>query len=362
MRMGIDNVIGQRDVWQRLTAMVRDNKLPHAILLCGPRGCGKMAIALAFAQHLAGKNIFTYPDIHFTYPTIKTASMSGDYKPISADFAKEWRTMVEESPYFTMEHWSAAIGAEKKSALITAGESEYLISHLSMRSSSGGYKISLIWLPERMNIECANKMLKLIEEPAEKTLFIMVSDEPERLLETIVSRCQRIDMKCIDDVSMRTALMEQRGLGENDAKRISRMAAGDWIAAMEMLSADSENKTFLDHFQTLMRKAYKTDVRGLKAWADTMQAYDRDKQKRFLSYLLRLVRENFIYNFHKPEMNFMTDDEEDFAKNFSRFINEANVLQIASVAEDAIRDISQNANGKIVFFDVSLKLTTLLRS
>lgn len=359
--MGIDDVIGQKGTWQRLTTLVKEDRLPHALLLTGPQGCGTFAMAVSLAEHIIGRSPFAYPDMHFTYPTIKTASMSADYKPISPDFAQQWRTMVERSPYFTMETWSEAIGAEKKSAIITAGESEYLTSKLTMRSATGGYKLSLIWLPERMNSECANKLLKLIEEPPEKTLFLLVSDEPERLLETIRSRCQRIDMPRIDDADMRAALVNRRGLSDDDAERIARMAAGNWIAAVEILSASSERQTFLAHFQALMRQAYQRDIRSLKGWAETLAAYDRDKQKRFLTYTLRLLRENFVYNLREPQLNYMTVEEETFATRFARFIHERNIIPITELAERAIRDISQNANSKIVFFDIAVQMILLLK-
>jgi DNA polymerase-3 subunit delta' len=263
-------------------------------------------------------------------------------------------------PYFTMNEWLEQMGGENQQAIITAGESDDLIRKLSLKSSQGGYKISLIWLPERMNIECANKILKLLEEPPSQTVFIMVCEEPDRLLETIRSRVQRIDIKKIDDEDIRKALIEKRGLTEDMAQRITRMANGNWLKALEMLSADSENEMFLDMFQTLMRLAYQRKVKDLKAWSERMASMGRERQKRFLEYFLRFVRENFMYNFHQEELCYMTQREEDFAKNFARFINEDNILPITDLANLAIRDIGQNANAKIVFFDFALQMIVLL--
>ena len=211
-----------------------------------------------------------------------------------------------------------------------------------------------------MNIECANKILKLLEEPPSQTLFIMVCQEPDKLLETIRSRVQRIDVKKIADEDVKSALMEKRGLAEDMAQRITRMANGNWLKALEMLSADSENELFLDMFQSLMRLAYMRKVKDLKAWSEQMGAMGREKQKRFLEYFLRLVRENFMYNFQNAELCYMTQREEDFARNFARFINEANIIPISDLANLAIRDISQNANAKIVFFDMALQMIVLL--
>ena len=365
-----EQVIGQREAQQRLMQMVSEGRLPHAIMLCGPVGSGKMALAVGFAKVLLSKKTereespmlrkLEHPDLHFTYPTIKLPSMNAEHKPVSDDFAQEWHELIMAGPYFTMNEWLEQMGGENQQAIITAGESDDLIRKLSLKSSQGGYKISLIWLPERMNIECANKILKLLEEPPSQTVFIMVCEEPDRLLETIRSRVQRIDIKKIDDEDIRKALIEKRGLTEDMAQRITRMANGNWLKALEMLSADSENEMFLDMFQTLMRLAYQRKVKDLKAWSERMASMGRERQKRFLEYFLRFVRENFMYNFHQEELCYMTQREEDFAKNFARFINEDNILPITDLANLAIRDIGQNANAKIVFFDFALQMIVLL--
>jgi DNA polymerase-3 subunit delta' len=373
-----EQVIGQREVQERLMQMVNEDRLPHAIMLCGPQGTGKLALAVGFAKVLLAEKVnsmfvdapeyvespmlknLEHPDLHFTYPTIKLPSMGSDHKPISDDFAREWHELMIASPYFTMNEWLEQMGGENQQAIITAGESDELVRKLSLKSSQGGYKVSLIWLPERMNIECANKILKLLEEPPSQTVFIMVCQEPDKLLETIRSRVQRIDVKKIADGDVKQALMEKRGLTEDMAQRISRMANGNWLKALEMLSADSENELFLDMFQSLMRLAYQRKVKDLKAWSEQMGAMGREKQKRFLEYFLRLIRENFMYNFQNEELCYMTQREEEFAKNFARFINEANILAISDLANLAIRDIGQNANAKIVFFDMALKMIVLL--
>ena len=376
--MLFNEVIGQQEAKDRLRQMVAGERLPHALMLCGPNGSGKMPLALAFASYLlcgnrdhSGDSCGTcrqcamlhkweHPDLHFTYPTIKLPGMGADHKPVSDDFAKEWRALLNRGPYFTMDQWMREAGAENQQAIITAGESDELTRKLSLKSSQGGYKVSVIWLPERMNTECANKLLKLIEEPPRQTVFIMVCEEPDKLLETIRSRTQRIDIKRIDDESVRQALVARRGVSEEAAARIARIANGNWLKALETLDAGNENELFLDLFQSLMRLAYTRNVKELKRWSETMQGFGREKQKRFLEYFLRLIRENFIYNFHNAELNYMTQREEDFARNFARFVNEANILQITALADRAIRDIGQNANGKIVFFDMALQMIVLL--
>ena len=377
--MKFSEVIGQQATKEQLIQLVDEDRLPHALLFCGPYGSGKMALALAFASYLLCQNHkgkddacgvciqcllvdkWEHPDLHFSFPTIKQPSMSSDHKPVSDDFAKEWRHLLQSrGPYFTMDQWMSEIRAENQQAIITAGESDSLTRKLSLKSSQGGYKVSVIWLPERMNQECANKMLKLIEEPPSQTVFLMVSEEPDKLLETIRSRTQRVDVKRIDETSISEALIQRRGIEVDSAERIARIANGSWQKAIDILDAGNENEAFLDMFISLMRLAYSRNVKELKRWSETMQGYGREKQKRFLSYMLHLVRENFMYNFGDPELNYMTQREEDFARNFARFINEANILPITDLLNRAIRDIGQNANAKIVFFDLALQMIVLL--
>ena len=357
--------------------MVKEDRLPHAIMLCGPQGIGKKALATAFACYLLERGErreergesdaespmlkkLEHPDLHFTYPTIKLPSMGGDHKPVSEDFAREWHDLMMQGPYFGMDEWMTAMGGENQQAIITAGESDSLVRKLSLKSSQGGYKVSVIWLPERMNQDCANKLLKLIEEPPLRTVFIMVCEEPDRLLETIRSRVQRIDVKKLQADTICQALIERRGISQEAALRISRLADGSWQKAVEELRSGTENEEFLDQYKLLMRLAYLRNVRDLRKWSETIAGYGREKQKRFLQFFLHMTRECFVHNFGQQELTYMTQEEEDFAGNFARFVNEANVLQFYELTNRAIRDIGQNANAKIVFFDFALQTIILL--
>ena len=363
--MTFDEVIGQEEVRDRLLQMEREGRLPHAIMLCGPQGVGKKALAVSFASHLLGADNpmvkrLEHPDLHFTYPTIKLPSMGADHKPVSEDFAHEWHELIMGGPYFTMDEWMTAMGGENQQAIITAGESDALVRKLSLKSSQGGYKVSVVWLPERMNIECANKLLKLIEEPPQQTVFIMVCEDPSRLLETIRSRVQRIDVKKLPAETICRALVDRRGISEEAAQRISRLANGSWLKALQELQVGTENEQFLDLYISLMRLAYQRKIRDLKKWSEAIATFGREKQKRFLEYFLRMTRECFMYNFGQQELVYMTQAEEDFARNFARFIGEANILPIYDLTNRAIRDIGQNANAKIVFFDFTLQIIVLL--
>ena len=393
-------VIGQQEVWNRLMEMVQENRVPHTMMFCGPQGCGKLAMALAFASYLLGEkdaepvsedtdnfmsaespediakkeqerracamlSKWEHPDLHFTFPTIKTSDMSSDHTPTSLDFITEWREMLlQQGPYVLISDWMKRMGKTdadfNKQAIITADETDNLSRELSMMSSQGGYKISLIWLPERMNLTSANKILKLLEEPPRQTLFLLVSENPELLLETIRSRVQRIDFKKIATEELEKALIERRALTQDMAHRIARIANGNWNLALEELDSGNENRQHLDMFIMLMRLAYMRNIHDLKKWSEVVSTFGREKQRRMLDYFMHMLRESFMYNFRQPELSYMTQEEENFAKNFARFINEANIIDISDLFEESKRFITQNANAKIVFFDMALKIIVLL--
>ncbi|GAA6530203.1 MAG: DNA polymerase III subunit delta [Prevotella sp.] len=370
-----NDIIGQEEAIKRLLQMVGEKRIPHALLFCGPEGCGKMALAMAFARYLLTEDTmdanarksavamlsnWEHPDLHFTYPTINSGTGS-DHKPVSDDFARQWHQLLSEGTYFTIEQWLQLMGGGNKQAIITAAESDAIAHNLSLMSSQGGYKISLVWLPERFNQEAANKLLKLLEEPPHKTLFLLVSEHPERILDTIRSRTQLFEMKKIDTPDIERNLIKRRGIGPEDAHRIARVVNGNWNLALKETVADNENEEFLDKFEQLMRQAYSRRVQNLKNWSDQINDFGREKQIRMLTYFLHLVRENFIYNFHRPELNYMTQKEENFSRNFARFIHENNILSIARLFNQALTDIRRNANAKIVFYHVALQTMLSIR-
>ena len=329
MENAFSEVIGQQDVIRRLVQTAREDRVPQALLFCGAPGVGKLALAMGFAAYLLSEGtpslpvtapnaramlrLWEHPDLHFTFPTIKKAGSSSDYKPVSDDYAKPWHELIMRSPYFTIEQWLRQMGATTQQGIITAREGDELLRKLSLKSSLGGYKVSIIWLPERARAEFSNGILKLLEEPPQHTVFMLVSEEPNLLLDTIRSRTQRIDVKAIDEAELVQALRDRRGLDDETARQ-SQQAA-------EM---------------------------------------GREKEKRMLTYFIEQVREIFMYNFHIPELCYQSREEAAFSRNFARYINERNVIEISELFATAIRDIGQNANGKIVFFDMALKLIVLI--
>ena len=387
--MYFSDVIGQEKSRRRLLQMVAENRVPHALMLCGPEGCGKMALALAFASFLLGdigpeedadpalkkfvsgfdqrKRInahamlakWEHPDLHFSFPVVKLPGQSTEYPTTSADYMQKWIEFLADGPYIEHDRWSEVLN-ENKIAVIYEAESDRLQHELMLKSNQGGYKISLIWQPECMNATCANKLLKLLEEPPSKTVFLLVSEDPGQLLETIRSRVQRIDIPRLETEDIENALQQQRSLEPDMAHRVARLANGSWTRALESLDASNEEKTFLDLFIVLMRQAYMRNAKELKKWSLTVSNFDREKQVRMLNYFLRMVRENFIYNFHNPELNYMTQEEENFSKNFARFINEANVIEMSEAIQKATDDIVRNGNAKMVFFCLSLQIIVLI--
>ena len=376
--MKFGEVIGQEEAKRRLVTLVEEQRVPHAILFTGPQGCGKMALAMAFASYLLCANRhdgdscgncpqcvmlrkWAHPDLHFTFPVIKSKSATADYKPVSNDYMREWHEMLADGPYFTIEQWLMAMRAESQQAIMTVKEAEDLSHKLNLRSSQGGYKVSLIWLPERMREDTANKMLKIIEEPPSQTVFLLVSESPDMLLETIRSRVQQFVMRRIDAGDIETALVDRRGIDTEVARRISRIVEGSWMKALDMLDAESENHLFLDDFIQITRLSFTRNVAGMTQWCANVVKYGREKQKRMLTYFLRMIRESFVYNFHVDELTYMTIEEEGFVKKFAPFVHEANVVELSEMLTKAIFDIGRNANAKMVFFDMALQTTVLLR-
>lgn len=380
--MQFSEVIGQQEACDRLLQLVADGRVPHAMMFTGPKGSGKMALALAFACYLLGERMgelpstvplasvanaeamlakWQHPDLYFTFPVIRPKGTSSDRQVTSDDFLREWRQMLSESVYFTMDQWMRRMEAENQQAMIYEAESDALNRKLSVKSSQGGYKVCVVWLPERMNLSSANKMLKLLEEPPLNTVFLLVSEEPSRLLETIRSRVQRFEVRGIDSADIARALVERRGIDAEMAGRMARAAGGNWLKAIEEFDADNENRQFFDLFVTLMRKAYMRDLKELKKWSETVAGYGRERQRRMLTYFLRMVRESFVYNFGLADLNYMTCGEESFAQNFARFVNERNVVEMAEKIQRTIRDIGQNANAKIQFFNLTTDMIILLK-
>ncbi|EJW92862.1 DNA polymerase III, delta prime subunit [gut metagenome] len=370
------DVIGQDSVKQRLLQEVQEGRIPHAQLFYGPMGVGKLPLALAYARYLCCPHRtaedacgtcpscvkwekLIHPDVHFVFPIINKAK--SPKISICNDFLPQWRKQLLTSPYFNLSHWLNELEADNKQAQIFTQESDEIIRKLTLKSSEGGYKITIIWQAEKMHQACANKLLKLLEEPPEKTLFLLITESPEMILPTIISRTQRLHIPPLDEASIGNALYRKYGVTTGDSSAIAHMAHGNFIKALETIHLNEENERFFQWFISLMRLAYQRKIREIKEWSEQLATQGRERQKRFLNYCQRMIRENFIYNFHCKELNYLTIEEQNFSSRFAPFVNERNVLDIMEELTEAQLHIEQNVNARMVFFDFSLKMIVLLK-
>lgn len=373
--MFFKEVIGQNAVKQRLIQSVREERVSHAQLFAGTPGTGKLALAIAYAQYVACTNRQEYdscgecpsckkyrklihPDLHFVFPVIKTKKFD---KPVSDNFLDEWRQMIGQNPYFNIDQWFEMIGVENAQGLIYSHQSEEIIRKLNLKSYESEYKVMIIWLPEKMHVACANKLLKMIEEPPVKTLFVLVTENEEDIISTIRSRCQLIIIPPVDSDSIERAIGEMPGSEGIDIRNIVHLAKGNYGKALELLQPDEQTLYNLERFKELMRFSYGRKFGELLKWADQVAAIGREKQKSLLNYFLTILRENFVYNLKVRDLTFMNDQEEEFSKRFSPFINERNIIELTEVFETAFAQIGMNGNPRIIFADVSFKITKLIR-
>lgn len=374
--MNLKDIIGQEEVKQHLLRQLRENKLPHAVMLCGPKGAGKLPLALAFAQMLLCQHpteegacghcsdcqmtsLWAHPDLHFSFPVYKAKTTD---KPVSEDYLPQWREQINRSPYFDIEDWLEDIGAENQQIVIYVQESDNLQRKLALKASQGGRKVVVIWLPERMNEQTGNKLLKLIEEPPTGTHFLLVSQEPDLVLGTIQSRVQRINVPALPEEVISEALQVRHSMPEEDAKLLAHIAQGSYTEALKRMQRDSEQKMFFDLFVQLMRHSYARRIKEMQQWALAVSELGRERQKRMLEYFQQQLRENYIYNFHQPQINYLGREEENFSSRFAPFITGRNVEGIMNELGDAARDIAQNVNPRMVFFDLALKMIVLLKN
>lgn len=374
--MFFKDIIGQEEAKQKFILEVKEGRIPHAQLLCGPEGVGKLPLAIAYARYICctdkgendacGKcpscikfNKLVHPDLHFVYPVVKKKSGKD---VVSDDYISEWRSFILANPYFGLSHWlNPKWEPENAQALIYAKESDEIVRKLSLKSSEGGYKVMIIWLPEKMHVVCANKLLKLLEEPPEKTVFLLISEAPELILQTILSRTQRLNIRKLDESSITEALQSKFGLQQQDAENVARLSNGSFVKAMETIHLSEDNKLFFELFVNLMRLSYQRKLREMKLWSEQVAAMGRERQKNFLEYCQRMIRENFIYNFRQRDLIYMSNEEMNFSSRFAPFVNERNVMGIMNELSEAQAHVEQNVNPKMIFFDFSLKMIVLLK-
>lgn len=372
--MRFSDIPGHDAEKQQLRQLVDSDRLPHALLISGPAGIGKLALARALAQYIHCTNrtpdgdccgvcpscrqhqSHNNADMYYVFPVLKRDGLR-----YSDEYIDKWRRFLDEYRYADFGSWLTLLDAGNSQPTIYADEAVEIIRKLSLSNYSARYKIMLIWLPERMQEAAANKLLKIIEEPWEDTRFILVSNEPQKILPTIFSRTQRVNLKRLSQQQIAEAISRESALEPDDADMIARLSEGDLNAAFAMTAAGGENDDFRTTFQEAMRNAYRRDIRALKDMADRLAGSGREKTRRMLAYFSRQIRENLVYNLGVPQLNVQTTAEAQFSRNFAPFINPVNAPALLDSFDRAASDIGRNANAKMVLFDTFIDMIMALR-
>lgn len=361
---------------QKLVQSAADSRVPHAQLFHGPEGNGKLALALAYASYLSCEDRqaedscghcpscmkyekLVHPDLHFVLPVNTTKSVTKD--AVTDDFIGDWRRAFLENPYITAHQWYQVIGLENKQGIIIKKESDEITRKLNLKSYESAFKIMIIWLPEKMNLTASNKLLKLIEEPPPMTVFLLVSEDPESLIPTIRSRTQLIRVPGIPDEDLKKAVEGLQLAGDDEIDNAVKLAGGNYNKALDYLHETEEGKTQLELFIRVMRLAYSRNLPEIFAWVEELAGMGREKQKAFLVYALRMVRENLMLNKSQEELARLTRNEMEFSSKFNPFIHEKNAPAIAEELNQACMHIEANAYARIVLLDFALKLVKLIR-
>ena len=365
-------IIGQQAVKDRLVRSFKEGRISHAQLFLGPEGSGSLPIALAYARYISCKNKtdedscgqcsscvkynkLVHPDLHFVYPV----ALSKDVKT-STDVAANWREAFLDNPYITLFNWFEQLSAENKQAVIGVEESGEILRKLSLTTYEAEYKIMIIWQAEKMNPAAANKLLKILEEPPDKTLFLLVCENEDQLLRTIVSRTQLIKINKISDRDLIDVLVSRHNQTPDAAEKIAHLADGSYAEAQLLLSENENAGQNLASFQKLMRASLKFDPKAVMAWIDDISVAGRERQKNFLNYALHIMRESMIVNYGDTILVKLGADEQDFVKKFSPFIHGRNIERFIDELNKAHYHMERNANAKILFMDLACKFSELL--
>ncbi|WP_225035932.1 ATP-binding protein [Winogradskyella sp. SM1960] len=379
--MQFSKVLGQKHIKNHLTTSVDAGRIAHAQLFVGPEGSGTLPMALAYAQYILcgnknGENSggnescnlkfknFSHPDLHFAFPV--TTSDKVKSKPVSKYYLEEWRQLLDQQPYGNLFDWYKLLGVDNKQGQIGVDEALEIVKALTLKSYEGGSKVMIIWMAEKMNIASANKLLKLIEEPPENTIFVLIAEDEEQIISTIKSRCQILHFPPLAEDAITEALVRNYHIEESVAIKIAQQSNGNYNKACDLIYHDSEDIQFEKWFVFWIRSAFK--ARGNKAaihdlisWSNEIAKTGRETQKKFLNFCLSYFRQALLLNYKAEELVYLEPKSEDFKlENFAPFVHDSNILEISDELQDAIYHIERNGNSKIVLTDLSIKLTRLL--
>ncbi|MCT4628581.1 DNA polymerase III subunit delta' [Winogradskyella sp.] len=379
--MLFSDILGQSHIKNHLTKSVDEGRIAHAQLFVGPEGSGTLPMALAYAQYLLCSNKngennggndacnlkfknFSHPDLHFAFPV--TTSDKVKSKPVSNFYLEEWRQLLEQQPYGNLFDWYKLLGVDNKQGQIGVDEAHEIVKSLTLKSYEGGYKVMIIWMAEKMNIAAANKLLKLIEEPPEKTIFILIAEDEEQIINTIRSRCQILSFPPLAEEAISEALIKNYQVENTVATKIAHQANGNYNKACDLIYQDSEDIQFEKWFILWVRSAFKAKgnksaIHDLISWSEEIAKTGRETQKKFLAFCLNYFRQALLLNYRANELVYLEPKAENFKlENFAPFVHDANILEISDQLQDAIYHIERNGNSKIILTDLSIKLTRLL--
>ena len=379
--MLFSDIIGQTHIKKHLTTSVDNGRVPHAQLFVGPEGSGTLPMAIAYAQYVlcANKsgendngneacnikfNNYSHPDLHFAFPV--TTNDKIKRHPVSKHFLEEWRDLLNKQPYGNLFDWYKQLGVDNKQGQIGVDEAQDIIKSLALKPYEGGYKVMLIWMADKMNTAASNKLLKLIEEPPNKTVFILIAEEEEQIIGTIRSRCQLLHFPPLAEIDIKNALIKNYSLNETIAVKLAHQANGNYNKACDLVYNDSEDTQFETWFIFWIRAAFKAKgnkaaIHDLIKWSEDIAKTGRETQKHFLNFCLEFFRQALLLNYNADALVYMEIKTEKFElSKFAPFVHNNNILDISNELQDAIYHIERNGNSKIILTDLSIKLTRLL--
>ena len=375
--MKFEDVLGHEHLKNHLIKSTDNGRIPHAQLFVGKEGSGTLPMAIAYAQYILASlsenpqisdlkcEKLQHPDLHFAFPVATNDRIKS--KPVSNNFLEDWREFIAKRPYANLFEWLQFIGVENKQGQIGVDEAEEIVKSLKLKSYEGGYKVMIIWMAEKMNTSAANKLLKLIEEPPEKTVFILVAENDEQIITTIKSRCQMLSFSLLSEADIAKGLIDKEGTDLPIAEQIASQANGSFNKALHLLHNDNSDEQFEQWFVTWVRAAFKakgnaTVIQDLISWSDVIAKSGRETQKRFLNYCLQFFRQALLLNYNANDLVYLQPKTEFQLDKFAPFIHSGNIIDINTELNDAIYHIERNGNAKIILLDLSIKLTRLLHT
>ena len=379
--MQFSEILGQEHIKSHLTKSANLGRIPHAQLFVGPEGSGTLAMAIAYAQYIicsnqnaenSGSNEacnlkfnkISHPDLHFIYPTVSTEEVKT--KPKSIDFITEWRQFLTENLYGSLFDWYQTLGVKNKQGEIRVDDAQEILKSLALKSYEGGYKVMIIWMADKLNTAASNKLLKLLEEPTDKTVFILISENEEDIIQTIRSRCQVLHFNGLPEKTISEALISRENIDCKTAVKIAHQAQGNYNKALQLLQPDSETVFFEKWFVDWVRAAFRAKgnaaaIQDLIQWSEQIAGLGRETQKKFLHFCIDMFRQALLLNYQTPSLVYIEPQVEKFKlENFAPFVNGNNINDIFQELSDAMYHIERNGNAKIILTDLSIKLTRLI--